>query len=348
MVTTANDGVKVALGAAAVGAAAAAGKVGLDKVRADGADDSGGPTRKYRLRKKESLGEGMRRIALGRLDHAVDELRGAARDRPAAVHEARKDLKKLRAVLRLVRDELGDELYREQNTRFRDLGRSLSGARDAEVKLETLDALVERSGNGLARDRVKEVRQELEAERGQQAETVDDELLEHVAARLEGERDGISSWPLEGDDWSIVGLGLRRVYSRGRRRFEDVVPEPSTENLHEWRKRAKDLWYAHRILQPTWPEVTDAMVEEADKLSDLLGDDHDLAVLAATARERAAAFDGDGLEILLEAVDQRRAELQADAIPLGRRLYAEKPGCFARRSQSWWRAWRGISPVTVS
>jgi CHAD domain-containing protein len=345
--TTAKDGVKVAIGTAAVGAAAAAGKVGLDKVRSNGADGSEGPSRKYRLRKKESLGEGMRRIALGRLDHALDELRGGG-ERATAVHEARKDLKKLRAVLRLVRGELGDERYSEQNTRFRDLGRKLSEARDAQVRLETLDELMEKSGDGLDSSRVNEFRKALEAERKEQAEAIDDRLLEEVAVALETEREAIAAWPIEGEDWSIVGPGLRRVYRRGRKSFEAVVEEPSTQNLHEWRKRAKDLWYAHRILKPTWPQVMDGLTDEADELSNLLGDDHDLAVLAATARERAGAFDGDGLELLLEAVDERRAELQGDAIPLGHRLYADKPGAFANRSESWWRAWRGLTPATVS
>jgi CHAD domain-containing protein len=342
----ASDGLKVALGAAAVGAAAAAGKVGLEKVREDGSGGSGGPSRKYRLRDKESLGEGMRRIALGRIDHALDELRGGADDRAAAVHEARKDLKKLRAVVRLVRDEIGDELYREQNARFRDLGRKLSGARDAQVRLETLDELIEQTR--LEPGSVSGLCDGLESERARQAEIASDELLEGVAAELDAEREEIASWPVEGEDWNIVGPGLKRIYRRGRNRFEDVVVEPSTENLHEWRKRAKDLWYGFRILRPAWTPVMEDYTDAADRLSDLLGDDHDLAVLAATARDRAGAFNGDGLEQLLEAVGERRAELQSEAIPMGRRLYAEKPGAFADRIESWWRAWRGISPVTVS
>jgi CHAD domain-containing protein len=340
MATTANEGVKVAVGAAAVGAVAAAGKVGLDKMRSNGEGGSGGPSRKYRLRKKESLGEGMRRIALGRIDHARDELRGGASDRATAVHEARKDLKKLRAVLRLVRDELGEEDYRDQNRRFRDFGRALSGARDAQVRLETLNELLERSGNRLESSGVSEFRNGLETEREQQAAAVDDRVLERVAAQLDAAREEVSAWPLEGDDWNIVGPGLRRVYRRGRNQLAGVIEEPSTENLHEWRKRAKDLWYAHRILGRTWPEVMEGLTDEADELSDMLGDDHDLAVLAATARERAGDFDGDGLELLLEAVGERRAELQGDAIPLGRRLYADKPGAFVQRSESWWRAWK--------
>jgi CHAD domain-containing protein len=153
---------------------------------------------------------------------------------------------------------------------------------------------------------------------------------------------------LEGEDWGIVGPGLRRIYRRGRRSFHAAVGEPSTENLHEWRKRAKDLWYAYRILRPSWPQAMGGLTDEADKLSDLLGDDHDLAVLAATARERSHELDAGALDELLAAVEARRAELQGDAIPLGHRLYAEKPGAFVARNEGWWRAWRGVSPLAVA
>ena len=62
------------------------------------------------------------------------------------MHEARKDMKKLRALLRLVRGELGDRVYAFENTCFRDTARELSGVRDADVMLATLGDLEERYG----------------------------------------------------------------------------------------------------------------------------------------------------------------------------------------------------------
>jgi hypothetical protein len=46
------------------------------------------------------------------------------------------------------------------------------------------------------------------------------------------------------------------------------------------------------------------------------------------------------LDSLDEEIAGRRAGLQADALALGRRLYAERPGAFARRLEGWWEAWR--------
>ena len=100
------------------------------------------PSRAYRLKTKESPSEGARRIALGRSEKALERLQEVDRDELAgAIHGARKDLKKLRGLLRLIRAELGKKTFKAENRRYRDAGRLLSGSRDAEVKLETLLAL---------------------------------------------------------------------------------------------------------------------------------------------------------------------------------------------------------------
>src|SRR5918997_4732474 len=101
----------------------------------------------YRLSPGEPLPDEIRRVARGRIDHALDELRGKSDStREEAVHEARKDMKKLRALLRLVRGDLGDRVYRRENQCFRDTARELSGMRDADVMLATLGDLEARYG----------------------------------------------------------------------------------------------------------------------------------------------------------------------------------------------------------
>ena len=112
---------------AGAGAAIAATKAALERREDDGAEPVEDGS--YRLRRKEPAPDGIRRVARGRADDALEQLReGAKGDLNPAVHEARKDLKKLRSVLRLVRNDLGDAVYRSENVRFRDAGRMLSGA----------------------------------------------------------------------------------------------------------------------------------------------------------------------------------------------------------------------------
>jgi hypothetical protein len=76
----------------------------------------------------------------------------------------------------------------------------------------------------------------------------------------------------------------------------------------------------------------EAVGDEAHELADRLGDDHDLAVLADWIREHTGA----GPEFY-NAVDRRRAELQAEAITLGARLYADKPKAYVRRMRRLWK-----------
>src|SRR5215207_3659408 len=324
---------------AGAGVAGVATKAAIDRVHQD-TDD--GQSRAYRLRRKESPIAAIQRVAEGRADDALDQLQdGMERNPDAAVHEARKDLKKLRSVLRLVRHDVGDDLYRRENVRFRDAGRALSGARDAQVKLDTLAALRERFDERFAGDELALLAHALEAERERIADPGGDALaLDRAMGAIEEGRDAIADWPLHADDWSLIGPGLRRSYRRGRNRLADVRSEASDEAIHEWRKRVKDLWYHVRLVRNANVSVLGEMADQVHHLSDLLGDHHDLAVLRDDAVERRELFADGALEKLLASISERQDELVADAIDLGERVYAEKPKPLERRMRAYWKRWR--------
>src|SRR5689334_5586263 len=85
----------------------------------------------YHFENDESASEGVKRVAREEIDSAIDSLRSKhGRDRDEGIHEARKSIKKLRALLRLVRNELGDA-YESDVSRLREVGRKLSEFRDA-------------------------------------------------------------------------------------------------------------------------------------------------------------------------------------------------------------------------
>jgi len=297
----------------------------------------------YRLRGQEPAAAGMRRIARGRAERAVERLREAGEDDLAeAVHGARKDLKKLRAVLRLVREELGADVFKRENRRYRDAGRMLSESRDAEVKLQTLRALRRRYGTRLPSALALTWEQLLEADRERAAAATAGGTATRVRRALEaiesGERE-IAAWPLDGDSWDLVEEGLTRTYRDGRRDFARVLEVGSDAEVHELRKRVKDLWYQLRLLADAWPGPLEETVEELDALAELLGDHHDLSLLASDLAERGAILGDRGdVEALIAS---RQRELLAQALAIGARVYAEKPNAFRRRMRAYWRAWRG-------
>src|SRR3954463_4871672 len=101
----------------------------------------------YRLDLDEPVPVALRDVATERLERAVRRLREEHTDDPVeAVHGARKDLKKARALLRLARPGMSRDAYRRENRTLRDIGRAMSGGRDADVMVETSDALADRFG----------------------------------------------------------------------------------------------------------------------------------------------------------------------------------------------------------
>ncbi|HEY4778051.1 MAG TPA: CHAD domain-containing protein [Solirubrobacterales bacterium] len=298
------------------------------------------PSRAYRLRTKEDAADGVRRIAVGRAEKALERLGSAGEeDLAVAIHGARKELKKLRALLRLVRDELGKKTFGAEDRRYRDAGRLLSGSRDAEVKLETLLEL-RRGFEELPPGPAGRWEGMLGSEREEMAAAVREETggkIAEVTATIEAGLEAIRQWPLRTDSWSLLGPGLARAYRDGRQAMKRALAEPSAENVHEWRKRAKDLWYQLRIVEEAWPELLGATVGQAHELTDLLGGHHDLAVLVEDLRSRVDLGDRGPFET---AIAERQEELLDAAFGIGRRLYAEKPKAFRRRLERYWLAWR--------
>src|SRR6185503_16142962 len=125
---------------------------------------------------------------------AGDQLGGAAagledpRDPAEAVHDARKRIKKTRALLRLARPAMRADAFRAYNRELRDQGRALSGTRDADALAETVDELAEHNTR-----RVK--RAHFMAVRGRFVAGAAGELPEHRMRELAG---GVDRWPLGG------------------------------------------------------------------------------------------------------------------------------------------------------
>src|SRR5262249_14754613 len=140
-----------------------------------------------------------------------------------------------------------------------------------------------------------------------------------------------------GRGFSALASGLKRTYKRGRL-GRAAAADATTENLHEWRKRVKDLWYHLEILQPMRPEILGELAEKAHRLADLLGDDHDLAVLRSMLTEGAVSAGDEGPRVLA-LIDRRRAELQQEAGPLGDELYRDRPKDLVARLEAYWRQW---------
>jgi len=294
----------------------------------------------YRLQFDEAIAAGLERSAREQLDYALGELGDAARDRHAAIHEARKSCKRLRGLLRLARSGLGDEVYRRENAALRDAARRLSALRDAEALLETYDKLDERFADEVDRRRLVPVRRALSA---RHAASSEDDLEERIAAfcaDLGAVRARVPSWPLAGSDFDVLAGGLMRTYKRARKAMAAAYEAPSSERFHDWRKRVKYHRYHLELLTGLWPRQVGGRRKEVKALGGMLGDEHDLVVLEETLAAEAASMGEAAAGVLGGLATRRRAELRAAMRPLGQRLFAEPPRTLARRFEAYWRAAR--------
>jgi CHAD domain-containing protein len=294
-----------------------------------------GGDRRFELLPGELPGEGLRRIALGQLAEAIELLEGAGRTVPteAAVHDTRKALKRLRALLRLIRRDLGDSAFAREDTVLREAGLRLAGAREAHVMVATLDALLARHPRRLARRAgVVRFRDELLAERERAAEELlsDGPMRKEVLLQLAGSRERVAAWRLpERAGIGTMQDGLRLTYREGRRRFRRAGGGRGgrLRRMHEWRKQVKHLRYAAEILD------FEDLARRTNELAEMLGEEHDLALLAkrirAASREEKRGAGARGR--LLKVIARRRRKLRRRSLALGGRLYRRKPRAFIKR-----------------
>jgi CHAD domain-containing protein len=199
----------------------------------------------YRLQPDELVQDGLRRCAREQLDRAIDELTTRLDADPVeAVHDARKALKKARSLLRLSRGAIDPDERRRENAALRQAGRALSSARDAEVMLDAVGDLAGRFAGRAPQPTFDAIRRHLETKRDPARQRLlESGLTEQVADELKAVRARIDDWSLHGEGWRALEPGLRRTYARGRDALEEASRRPSVENMHDWRKRTKNLWY---------------------------------------------------------------------------------------------------------
>ncbi|MHC2068405.1 CHAD domain-containing protein [Bremerella sp. T1] len=291
----------------------------------------------YQLVDNEPLSHALRRIAREQIDQAIAEIDDKTVPRDEAVHQVRKRCKKIRGLVRLVRPEF-EKTYQAENKWYRDIAARLSDVRDAQVLIETYDKLMERYEEEVDRQLFGPIRRKLTMRLKELLEddVQLDEELRDVKAKLEEGRDRIPYWPLDEMEPEAIMAGIDKTYQRGLKAMKKAYKKDDSEQFHEWRKRVKYHWYHMRLIRPIWQREVNARRKEADDLADLLGDDHDLAVLRETIQEEAEAFAGaEATDAFVILTVRRQRELRAEAKTLGMRLFAESDEAFAERLESY-------------
>lgn len=290
----------------------------------------------FRLKIDEPIAKGFRRIGIEQIDRARRELAAAA-DPAREVHEARKAIKRTRALLRLGREGLGDETFRAENAAFRAIAHSLASARDDHVLLQTIAKLAteERGDGAAALARLKT------AILNARAASSDDKSASgartEAEAALEEARRRFRKLKLEPDSFATLEAGFVRNYKQAISRGEAAYARQSDEGFHDWRKSVQTFWRHLALLSRAWPPLFAAHIDATRELSQILGDDHDLAMLRHKLAEIAPdAISTDDAETVEALIRTRQGALRRSARPLSAIIFAERPKAIGRRITTIW------------
>jgi len=280
----------------------------------------------YRFEPGERADDALARLSREEIDAAVAIL---SSDEPLdhRVHEARKHLKKLRALLLLGEASASTKALERAVRAVRKAARSLAGLRGRAALRESFAELDRSDPEAFQRELVEKVTALLAI--GETAPTSFDEELEDAARRLRRASKRIEHLRFEGAGWRRLEPGFRRNYARGRSALARASENPHPESLHAFRTPAKRHLYHLQLMEPLWPELLHPHRKELARLGDLLGEHHDLSLLGPDLSARGVP--SDELEAVQARITARSHELERQIFELGRRLFAERPPALARR-----------------
>ncbi len=295
----------------------------------------------FAINPRKDLTRQVRRIAGRELDRMEKEFGVRGEAAHEAVHEARKRIKRLRGLYRLIRPATGS-LAREEDERLGNVARSLSAVRDATALVETADKLAARFTDPADSQMLARLRGALIERRDRiaQAEIDLDAHLEDATRECKRARKSLKAIKLpasrSGQRELLVG-SLKRSYGRIRDGFAKAKASGAAEDWHELRKLVKHHMMQVKLMRLAQPRTMRKRAEALDQLGESLGDDHDLAVLVALIVDVPIVAEADR-ERIAALAGIRTLELRDAAAGALEAMFLARPRDFAGRIR---RRWRG-------
>ena len=282
----------------------------------------------YRFRLADDFGDAVHRIGREQIESAIQQM--ASTEDGVAVHETRKCLKRVRAMLRLVRHAIGETAYKAENNRYGDIGRMLSRSRDRAVLRSTLERLIGEHPEHGARLRRLKASVPADVARTRLAQK---RLASRAGRALKA---GLEDWralQFDGNDFQSVEKDLARGVASLRKTMSAAGSDDDA--VHDWRKAVQRHWRHMLLLREGWPDYFEARAAIAKQVSELLGTAQDMTLVIAHAEREAGA---NSTPDIISLVQARRDALRETARELCSRLVAESPTGHARRAGMYWAA----------
>jgi CHAD domain-containing protein len=290
----------------------------------------------FQLRQNESVSHGLQRLARQQLRSARDRLREATPPSDEAIHDARRSVKKVRAIVNLIDADEGRGLNGARK-RLRLVNRTLSKLRDADVTLQTLTRLRKRHRGLLSEHTFARIRRQLSLQKqGALLTAHESGAWDNVDRELRNLRRDAAQWRPSHRQFGAVARGIRKSHRQGRKALARALMSQRADDFHEWRKQMKALWYQLRLIGGCSPAVR-RDIQELGRAETALGEDHNLVVLCEQLSTDRALRD---LGEFRAASERLQRTLRRRAIEHARWIYAYAPREYAQRVRHAWKSWK--------
>jgi len=293
----------------------------------------------FRISERETVKETIHRILHEQVDSILENCDNKQDDLHKSIHEIRKSIKRIRAVLRLMREEIGYSSYYRENVFYRDINRSTSDLRSYNVLIHTLETLQAGLSDTLEPEKINPLIEEIKTQRDGMLEQIlsSDRVLKDLSSRFKEGRLRIPNLPIHKNNFDALAGGIERMYRQGIKYLEASQKEPDVHNLHDMRKRMKYLWYQIEILKPIYPGLLKAFASALESISEKLGTYHDLEVLSEYLSENKTGLEDWLNDTLKEACEFKKSAMLPKIFKQAEAIYTEEPDALIHRLEGYWK-----------
>lgn len=266
--------------------------------------------------------DALQALASTELNFAVAQLQQPDPDQQRAVHQCRRAIKRMRALVRIGHAVPGAKL-RGIDRCLRDAGRTLAAARDAAESGKTLKKLIIRNPKLSSLKGMKQFREP--------AGRVDLPKKKTVK-RLEQARVALPHLFADGERWTFgnVMAGVELTYAAAADCMSKFSEKPNAEGAHSWRKCVQRLVNQVRIVSTVFPGEQELSTHALRRLANVLGEHNDLAVLRSRLKSMRRELPKKTRETVHEAAKCRQRGLREQALAIGKEAFQQNPKQFRK------------------
>jgi CHAD domain-containing protein len=273
----------------------------------------------------------VRNALITNLKEALESLSTSKNMRVEGFKNARKAVKRARGALRLVEQGLtGKWLAREEDI-LKEVSRVFRDVRDTLVAEELFDRVIGHFKEEHPSKKFESVRGRLSQVSKEVAEKAcsDEKKIKQTIAEIQIALERVDELEIKGDPWKAIREGIRDTYRSSVDAFEDSCETRSEASYIEWRQSVKFLRVQLEYLKEFVTKEGEEVNGKLHRLSDLLGDYQDIAMLRDIVKEDKNSYgEKDLVKTTLDLFEERMKQVAKEARKLGEELFEPSPKVF--------------------